>query len=388
MRKAQGVPLAALWLLVSTVGSGAAQAQTDSPDCEARKRGLAAFDNPPRRERPDESQRSFYEAELAKFRKTLGGDIATAEKELRAVETRARQLDAELRRLEDALKNLDPASERRAQLEAQKNAKVREVHELSDDLMRLQAVLAGAAREEWAAYDKAMSAYKAATAAMNAALEAARREFEEEQRSIAQARERLKSRDRDSSYRQEVRAVREHALQRYNKLKAALLKHDCWAEVRDFITNTLEPRIFRLQPQRTAARSDADEDDLDMAQLGELPASDDQRVSEPRPASAADRIVGTWSGAFKRNDTGATGGVQTVFTLDKGRLGGWHYQESWVIEGASVSGNVVTFAHVYGECRAHHTFTIASYEARQARSEYSVKCPRQGGHTGTITYGK
>jgi hypothetical protein len=81
--------------------------------------------------------------------------------------------------------------------------------------------------------------------------------------------------------------------------------------------------------------------------------------------------------------------VVTVFTEQNGQLGGWHFQQSWVMEEVAVSGNSVTFSHVYNQdCRAHHTFTVLNFETRQAQSQYTVTCPGPGGHTGTVTYGQ
>jgi hypothetical protein len=100
-------------------------------------------------------------------------------------------------------------------------------------------------------------------------------------------------------------------------------------------------------------------------------------------------FVGTWNGTFRRDDTGQTGPVVTVFTEQNGQLGGWHFQQSWVMENVAVSGNTVTFSHVYNlDCRAHHTFTVVNFETRQAQSQYTVTCPGPGGHTGTVTYGQ
>jgi len=100
-------------------------------------------------------------------------------------------------------------------------------------------------------------------------------------------------------------------------------------------------------------------------------------------------LAGAWTGTFRRDDTGETGAVVTMFTEHNGQLGGWHFQESWVMENVAVSGNTVTFSHVYGQdCRAQHTLTVLNYETREAQSNYTVTCLSSGGHTGTITYRK
>jgi hypothetical protein len=109
----------------------------------------------------------------------------------------------------------------------------------------------------------------------------------------------------------------------------------------------------------------------------------------PPPGIGLAGLAGAWTGTFRRDDTGETGAVVTMFTEHNGQLGGWHFQESWVMENVAVSGNTVTFSHVYGQdCRAQHTFTVLNYETREAQSNYTVTCPGSGGHTGTITYRK
>ena len=121
------------------------------------------------------------------------------------------------------------------------------------------------------------------------------------------------------------------------------------------------------------------------------PRVDDFAAGSLPQTSGPARLAGAWTGVYQRHDdTGGRGSLVTMFTAHNGQVGGWHYQESWVIKNASVSDNVVTFTHKYDDqCSAHHTFTIINYETRQARSEYEVRCTGgKKGHKGTITYSK
>ncbi|MBZ0165248.1 MAG: hypothetical protein K8I00_00475, partial [Candidatus Omnitrophica bacterium] len=133
----------------------------------------------------------------------------------------------------------------------------------------------------------------------------------------------------------------------------------------------------------------ADEEIKGMERVAEWTAGCLREMSASAPVDPVERFAGAWSGRWTRKDNKTSGMLTTMFHFQDGQLGGWHYQEKYVLNDVTSSGDSLSFWHQYGDCKGYHSFQVEDFEKRVARSTYQVKCPAEGhapSHSGEIRY--
>ncbi len=301
-----------LWSAASFAGflvlMGAVAARAESKECQALELGIAAFNHPPSVSRPNPNQKDeeFQDFETIDQKMAKNPDDLLLEG-LRNMKTDSKDPAVEQAQAErdslnrkwmkasdlcqkardrrtDQINKLDAdlyraknyselpttgksVAELQAKIDEMESAELPECVDSyasavkADDAAAkhraAEAVELQKAKSAWEAYDKAMENLKNAQEAKKNALKGAQEIFMREQALIQQSRDNLAGRSQDESYKKIVADTRAHALNTYNQLKGNLANFNCWAEVRNFITEQLDPRLERLQAPENAAPKEA-----------------------------------------------------------------------------------------------------------------------------------
>jgi hypothetical protein len=201
------------------------------------------------------------ESDLNKVKQLVGPEMTRLQEQIDAAEKQvplpADRIDALQMRLSTLQAQLSPLEEPLAnnldRLTHYKKAfdTVAAGQQLEKDLATLDA---------WAAYDNVVSAFAAADTAKDAELDAVKADFAAEKASFQTQAQVLVKAERTADTLAAARGLKERTTTSLGQLKARLEKYACWPEVADFIQNTLEPVIFRLNAWKVAAPSDLPEE--------------------------------------------------------------------------------------------------------------------------------